>query len=207
MNETARELQELRVVLDTNAIYQAEGHELLRPAVSELIKVSVSHRDVTINWYLPEVVRNEREQQLRELARKSVPALERLERVCGISLGITDRIITERLRQRIEAQIAQLNLRILPVDPSAVDWSRMMSDAAFRQPPFSAGENEKGFRDALIAEAAGQLIESSSNCRIAIVTGDELLTKALVSRMTGKRQAAWEKSTKVAISNWVATWR
>jgi hypothetical protein len=61
----------------------------------------------------------------------------------------------------------------------------MMSYAAFRQPPFSAGENEKGFRDALIAEAAGQLIESSSNCRIAIVTGDELLTKALLTRMTG----------------------
>jgi len=83
--------------------------------VSELIKVSANHTDLAIRWYLPEVVRNEREQQLRELARKSVPALERLERVCAISLGITDRTITERLRERIEGQITQLNLQILPV--------------------------------------------------------------------------------------------
>ena len=58
-----------------------------------------------------------------------------------------------------------------------------MTDAAFRRPPFSAGENEKGFRDALVAEAARQLIASSpsaaSECRIVVVTADELLAKAI----------------------------
>jgi len=60
---------------------------------------------------------------------------------------------------------------------------KIMSDAAFREPPFSPGKSEKGFRDALIVEAAGQLIGSSPpNCRIAVVSSDKLMTEALVKK-------------------------
>ena len=62
-------------MLDTNVIYNVSGGELLRDEVAELIKASSSHLDLAVTWYLPEVVRNEREFQLRELARKSLPAI------------------------------------------------------------------------------------------------------------------------------------
>lgn len=168
------------MVLDTNAIYSAAAGNFLRDEVGELIEASSSHTDLAITWYLPEAVRNEREHQLRELARKALPTNQRLERVLGLDFGITDEVIIDCVRGRIDRQIHQLNLYILPVDPSGVDWAKMMSDAAFRKPPFSPGDHEKGFRDAVIVEAIGQLVASSSNGRIAVVTGDELLTKALI---------------------------
>lgn len=169
-------------MLDTNVIYNVSACELLRDEVGELIKASSSHPDLIITWYLPEIVRNEREHHLRELARESLPSNQKLERVLGLNFGITEQMIIDRVRQRIDSQIHQLNLRILPVDPSGVDWVKMMSDAAFRQPPFSPGKHEKGFRDAVIVEAVGQLVASSSTGRIAVVTGDELLTKAVITK-------------------------
>lgn len=52
--------------------------------------------------------------------------------------------------------------------------------------PFSRGDKEKGFRDALIAEAFAQLVAESpvtpKVCRVALVTGDVLLSEAVTSR-------------------------
>ena len=41
--------------------------------------------------------------------------------------------------------VKDLKLQILPVDAQGVDWNKIMSDAAFREPPFSPGKRKKGF--------------------------------------------------------------
>ena len=180
-------LRELKVVLDTNVIYNISGGEFLKDDVGKLIEASSSHADLLITWYLPEVVRNEREHQLRQLARKSIPAIQNFERVVELDFGITDKIIVDRVHDRIDRQIAHFNLQILTVDPSKVDWAKMMSSAAFREPPFSAGEHEKGFRDALIVEAIDQLLAYAGPSRIAAVMVDELLSKTIIAKTTGVR--------------------
>jgi hypothetical protein len=58
----------------------------------------------------------------------------------------------------------------------------------YRTAPFEQGEKEKGFRDALIAEAFIQLVEGSpvapGICRIVLVTNDGSLTQAINARTT-----------------------
>ncbi|HEX6718499.1 MAG TPA: hypothetical protein VF088_15440 [Pyrinomonadaceae bacterium] len=81
-----------------------------------------------------------------------------------------------------------------------------MSDAAFREPPFSAGEHEKGFRDAVIAEAVGQIVASSaSDCRIAVVAGDELLSKAIVIKTGDATQSVHVISTIEELKGLIST--
>jgi len=86
----------------------------------------------------------------------------------------------------INDQISDLGLQILPLDVSSVDWTRVITDAAYRIAPFEKGGKEKGFRDAIISEAFVQLVDSSPTtprlCRIALVTADALLTAAVQAR-------------------------
>jgi hypothetical protein len=160
---------------------------LLRHEVFDLIKANSHHVDLTVSWYLPETVRHEREYQLQKQSLELLPSIQKLEKLLGHNLFITEQIIIQRVHEGIEKQIQDLNLTVLPTDPARVDWKRIMLDAAYRQPPFSVGEREKGFRDALIAEAFLQLVESSpttpSVCRIGFVTGDALLTQAIKDRI------------------------
>src|SRR3989442_815797 len=175
--------RELKVVLETSVIYNAGGHELVRDEVGKLIKSSSNHKDLAITWHLPEIVKNEREHQLRQDALKDLPTLQRLERVLGSDFGLSEQTLIERVRERVNDHVKDLKLQILPVDAQGVDWNKIMSDAAFREPPFSPGKSEKGFRDALIVEAVGQLIASSPlDCRIAVVSSDKLMTEALVKK-------------------------
>lgn len=181
--DTARELPELRVILETSAIYQATSGDLMRHEVTELIRASSGHVDLTISWYLPEIVRNEREYQLRKLALKTFPSVQKLERILDQHTGMSEQLILKRVAERLDQQASELQLQILQITIEQADWAKIMMDAAFRRPPFSSGENEKGFRDALVAEATRQLIASSpsaaAECRIVVVTADELLAEAI----------------------------
>src|SRR2546429_8663514 len=62
----------------------------------------------------------------------------------------------------------------------------MILSAAYQKPPFSQGEKEKGFRDALLAEGFLQLVSDSpvtpKICRIGLVTSDGLLSETISQR-------------------------
>jgi len=105
MSKDEMQVRELKVVLDTNVIYNVSGGQLLRDEVSGQIQASSNHADLLITWYLPEVVRNEREHQLRELARKSLPAVQNLQRVLGLDFGITDQVIIDRLLSELTIKL------------------------------------------------------------------------------------------------------
>jgi hypothetical protein len=144
------------------------------------------HDDLIITWYLPEVVKHERQYQLQKQSLDLLPSIQKLEKLLGHNLLVTDQIIIQRVLEGIEQQITEQRINVLSLEPSSVDWNRLMLDSVYRRPPFSAGEKEKGFRDALIAEAFYQLMESSPKtaavCRIALVTEDTLLIEAVESR-------------------------
>jgi hypothetical protein len=180
---------ELKVVFDTNVLWTGSASDLLQLEVAELIRNNAGHTDLTLTWYLPEIVRHERQFQMRKKAVELLSPILKLERLLGHNLNITEEIVEQRVNAVIEQQILELGISIISLDETKVDWKAMMLDSAYRRPPFDSGEKEKGFRDALVAVAFLQLIEQSpvtpKVCRIALVTNDELLRAAVNAKTVG----------------------
>jgi hypothetical protein len=186
MMSRRKSIPELRVVFDTSALYTDSESDLLRQEVVEAIRNNSKHADLQLKWYLPAIVVDERLFQMQNKGRKFLPHIQRLEKLLGHSLNINEEVINHQIRDVVERQIKELGLEILALEVNSVDWQRVMKDAVYRVPPFEAGETEKGFRDALICESVTQLVSNSpvtpNVCRIAFMTNDGLLAKAVKNR-------------------------
>jgi len=177
---------ELRVVFDSSVIYIGSEADLVRGEAADLIRENTQHLDLSVIWYLPSVVRHERQSQMQKRALDLLPSIQKLERLLGHQLNITEPIIKQRVNEAVETQIVSLGLKILELDQTKVDLNRLIHDACYRVPPFTDREKEKGFRDACIVETFAQLVEASPKtsraCRVVIVTGDALLADAIRMR-------------------------
>jgi hypothetical protein len=179
---------QLKVVLDTNSLYSGTASDLVQQEASNPIKETV-YPDLEILWYLPDIVKHERQYQMRRRALELLPAVARVERLLGHNLAITEEILLDAVEKAVSQRCEQLGLLSLALDHSKVDWSRVGLDAVYRRPPFQDGEKEKGFRDCLILECFLQLVanspKSASACRIVLLTADKLLTQAVQDRNMG----------------------
>lgn len=119
---------------------------------------------------------------MEKAALQLLPPLNKLEKLLGHGLGISEPILKQRVSDAISKHLTTLNLNVVEIEPTKVDWSRIIHNSAYRLPPFEHGEKEKGFRDAMIIESLRQLIDQSpvtpSVCRIVLVTEDKLLRQA-----------------------------
>jgi len=178
-------IPQLRVVFDTNALYTENEDRLVRLAVANLINES-KFPDLEIQWYLPEIVRNERHYQMRKRALLLVPHIEKVERLLGHNLAITSESLLSGVEKVLAQRQQELDLLSLALDYNKVDWASVALDAAFRRPPFEEGDKEKGFRDRLIAESFLQLVANSprtaASCRIVLLSNDKLLTETVEAR-------------------------
>lgn len=179
---------QLLVVFDANALYTGSASDLAKQEVVNLIKESV-FPDLEIRWYLPEVVRHERQYQMQKRALELLPAMEKVERLLGHNLAITEQTLLDSVEKVVSQRIGELGLLSLSLDCSKVDWHGITIDSAYRKPPFEDGKTEKGFRDRVIVECFLQLVSDSpktpSICRIVLVSGDRLLVQALKARTSG----------------------
>jgi hypothetical protein len=170
---------ELKVVFDTSVLFSQVAYDLVTTEVTQLIKNNSQHADLEVRWYIPSVVVEERRYQMRTKALELLPSVEKLERLLGHNLNVTEDILKHRIDEAIARQLSELGVSKLDIDTGSVDWNALIQRATHRQPPFQPGEKEKGFRDSLIAETFLQLVGRSaatpSLCRLAIVTGDDLL--------------------------------
>lgn len=189
---------QLKVVLDTNALYVAPNNlgsasDLVRQEISNLISQS-KYPDLDIHWYLPEMVRHERQYQMQTEALKLRSAIDKIERLLDHNLALTDAVLLNHVKTRIDEKAGGLGLQELRLDYACVDWARIADAAAYRKPPFQTGEKEKGFRDALIAESFLQLVENSPRtpnlCRVVLVTADSLLRQAVSERISNSSNAS-----------------
>jgi len=189
-----RKLQksQLRVVFDTNALYVSptnlgSASDLVRQEIADLI-TEAKYPDLEILWYLPEVVRHERQYQMQTEALKLRSAINRIERLLGHNLALTDQILLDHVETKIKEKEKTLDLHELKLDHSMVDWTTLIHAASYRRPPFSPGEEEKGFRDAIVAESFLQLVADSPKtpklCRVVLVTKDGLLSQAVNERIS-----------------------
>ena len=174
---------QLLVVFDTNVLYTQVASDLVKAEIRNLIKDNSSHTDVSIKWFLPSVVIDERRYQMPRKAFELLPSLQKLEKLLGHNLNITKEILIQRVNESILSSLEELNLTELKIDTSSIDWEELIRRSSFREPPFEPTEKEKGFRDSLIAESFFQLKNDSpaspSVCRLAIVTEDSVLSDFL----------------------------
>jgi len=177
---------ELKVVFDSSILYTGSASDLLNRDVIQLIREHSNHPDLILTWYLPDIVVHERQFQMLKKGQELLPTIQKLEKLLGHNLNITESVIESRVNEAVERQSQEYNLQRFSLVIDKVDWNRMILDAAYRHPPFEYSEKEKGFRDALILEAFMQIVADSPAtpkiCRIALVTGDKLLGEAAKSR-------------------------
>src|ERR1700719_21986 len=179
---------QLRVVFDTNVLFTGSASDLVQQEAANLIKESV-FPDLAIQWYLPEIVRHERQYQMRKAAFVLMPSIAKVERLLGHKLPISEEILVDSVNRAITQRQEELGLVSLALDYGKVEWDRVAFDAVFRKPPFQDGETEKGFRDRLVAECFLQLVADSPTtpnvCRIVMITSDGLLGETIRARMSG----------------------
>ena len=174
------------VVFDTNAVWTGTAHNFLPQPVSNLIKTSRSNAALDIHWYVPQVVRLEREYQMLDQARELLPHLRRAERLLKTSFDVTSDILRTRVQQVIAKSIEEHAIDVRDFDASAVDLKNIVERAALRLPPFEPGDTEKGFRDAIVMETFCQLhkaLNLSAPSQLALITNDRLLTQAIHERL------------------------
>jgi hypothetical protein len=185
-------ISQLRVVFDTNALYVMPNSlgctsDLVRQEIADLI-AEAKHPDLDLVWYLPEIVRNERQYQMQVEVLKLRFAILKIERLLGHNLALTDQVLLEHVATKINETERHLGLQEIKLDTNRVDWTVLINSASYRLPPFRSGETEKGFRDAIVAETFLQLVNDSPKtpkyCRIVLVTGDELLSAAVRARIS-----------------------
>ena len=178
---------QLRVVLDTNILWVDSASDLVRREVATLLKGSI-FPDVTILWYLPDVVLHERQYQMQRKALELYPSVTKIERLLGQQLNTTKDAFLKRVETVVVEECHRLGILTLDLDTKRVEWQRLIGKALYRKPPFQEGETEKGFRDSLVAEAFLQLVASPAEpphlCRTVFVTSDKLLATTVRGEMS-----------------------
>lgn len=176
-----KKIPAIKVVFDTNVLYTKFNNKLFNKEISALIKRESDREDIDLSWYLPEVVVMERQHQMVRGAFELLPAVSKLNDLLGSSQEISEDIIKNKINEHIKNQISSHKIQVINLNTSEVDWSNLIERACFRLAPFSAGEEEKGFRDSIIAQVFLQIVDSTQktdvDCKVFFMTNDGELKK------------------------------
>lgn len=189
MARKPKEVRELRIVLDTNALFTSLGEELVNHEVVQLIHENKNHADLKVTWMMPEIVFEERLFQMRRHTVGLINNIVKVEKLLGHNLGITREFLDSKVLEVAKKHADELGIKIVQLDESEVNWKSVAIASVRRELPFERGDKEKGFRDALIGHTFFQILEkspkSSSKCRIVLVSGDQLLSEFVKSQIEG----------------------
>jgi hypothetical protein len=185
----------VHIVLETNSLFTEAADRLIRAELSEFILETNRKNEVNVTWHLPEIVRAERKHQMLIRAQRLLVPLGKVESLLGHNFGITSESLEAHVETAINGESERHKLQVEGLDVSKVNWADMVSRSVRRQPPFEPGDKEKGFRDAIVLETFCQLVEelpkSPQNCRIVLMTGDQLLTEAARQRTNNSTNIAF----------------
>ncbi|WP_157637619.1 PIN domain-containing protein [Burkholderia ubonensis] len=180
----------LTVVFDTNALFHREFDAMVCQNARDLIARHSNHGDLGVRWVIPEIVRGEREFQMRNEFRGISSHVAKAESLFDGQWGVTQETIEQRIAARIAAELAALHIDVVPCANERVDWNDMMRRACFREPPFERGQTEKGFRDAVICETFIQLATDLVGGDTAmLVSNDRLVRQCIESRGIARNRA------------------
>jgi len=197
----------VHVVFDSNQIWTGSAYQFLPKPVSSLIRTLSFRQSSDVHWYIPEVVRLEREYQMMSAAEELLPSISKLERLTGASFGVTREVLRARINSIIAKAIEDHRIEVPSFDSDAVNWHEIVSRAVTRLPPFEAGETEKGFRDAIIGETFYQLrnrLGLSLPAQLVLVSSDRLLISAVKDKFGSRPEIGLYKNIQELETNLVA---
>jgi PIN domain len=187
----------VHIFLDTNALFTEAADHLIAKDLSEFILQFLGN-DLSLHWYIPSVVVGERRFQMLDRAKLLLPHIDKVERLLGHNLNITEDVLSTRVEESIKRHIENHQLNEIGFDQSAVNWQDMVRRAIERKPPFKRGDNEKGFRDAIVLETFCQRVsdlpKSLQSCRIVLLSNDERLIDAARERMEDRNNVTFASS-------------
>jgi len=93
MSKKKKSKPKLFVVFDTSVLFTQVAYNLVRSEVRQLIEMNSQHSDLSIKWYLPSIVIDERRYQMQNKAFELLPSIEKLEKLLGHNLNITKDIL------------------------------------------------------------------------------------------------------------------
>jgi len=177
----------LLVVFDTNVLFTQVASDLVRHDVKRIIQENSDHLDLTIGWYLPDVVIGERKYQMLTKAKELLPSMQKLEKLLGHTFGVGEDTLELHVDKAISNSIKDCGFQIATIDTNEIDWADLISRSIKRQPPFEENKKEKGFRDSIIAHSFLNLQNNSPStpniCRLALISDDQRL-REYVSELT-----------------------
>lgn len=187
----------LYIMFDTNILYETSFAEVFNKDIIECVEKNAK-KDISIEYAIPEVVRHERQYQMIQQAKKSIPVVKEIETVLGCSTIITEEILNDRIEKNITELLKSLNILEIESPVDEIEWKTVINNACYRNPPF---ENiavkivegnykemiaEKGFRDAVILETFVHYIQdkpkTAQAARLIFFTNDKLLIQAVKER-------------------------
>ncbi|MFK4442069.1 hypothetical protein ABH944_002514 [Caballeronia udeis] len=172
----------VHVMLDTNIVFTPKNmHHFFSRQVGTVIRDFATHTDVAVRWMVPAMVRSERIWQMTGLAVGHLNATRNMQKLFGQIWVENEDAIASAISKTVDEQLRSLSTEIIECNVSLVDWTTLISAAALRLPPFSPGDSEKGFRDAVICETIYQRIKQiplgDETC--IVVSGDHLLRETV----------------------------
>lgn len=189
MARKPKEIRELRVVLDTNALFTSLGDALVNHETMQLIEANNKHPDLKVTWFMPEIVFEERLFQMRKQTGGLISNIAKVEKLLGHNLGLTKDFLDTKVLDVARKNADELGIKIVQLNATEVDWQSVAYASVRREPPFEKGEKEKGFRDVLIGYTFLQILraspKSSTKCRLALISGDHLLSEFVKSHIDG----------------------
>lgn len=166
-------------MFDTNVLFTQVASDLVRHDAKRIVKDNSHHPDLTIGWYLPEVVVGERKYQMMGKAKELLPSLQKIEKLLGHKFGVGEDTLELHVDKAISNSIEECGFQIATFDTNGIDWANLISRSVKREPPFEMNEKEKGFRDAIIAHSFIHLHNNSPStpniCLLALISEDQRL--------------------------------
>lgn len=133
----------IKVFFDSNILHTNQAHLLLPSKVIDYIKDHRVIESVEIQWYIPELVIEERRHQMQLAAESLLPKLHDLEKVIGHNLAINVEILRDRIVDKINIAIKENRLNVVPLDTSKVNLSELIDRSVKRLPPFETPREKK----------------------------------------------------------------
>lgn len=176
------------IVPDTNVLRAEPAGEIVSQKFCDRLKsLREAHQ---VKLYVPSIVRSEIVfQKLRvasdELA-KGRNALSTVARMTGLTFPhlISEEKLREAIFMKFDEWLVSVDGKRVETPISEIDWQRTIELSVWREPPFDPPETkkEKGFRDLLVLETACSIIRQHENANVWLLTGDERLKTAFVTR-------------------------
>jgi hypothetical protein len=95
----------IHVAVDTNILHTKSPHFFVNKSLSAFIKNIKNDKDVQIKWYLPSVVKAEREHQITTDTAALLSSVEAVERLLDEKLHVSKEKLNSAIQQRIDKQI------------------------------------------------------------------------------------------------------